>query len=400
MTDRPVRSRLRLTDTLRLALLGLGSRPGRSVLTALGIAIGIAAVVAVIGISSSGRADLLRTLDELGTNLLRVGPGQGVLGGPSELPDDAAAMAGRISPVEDVTQVRDTGATVRRTDLIPELETGGLAVLTAPDDLLEVLGGQMAMGRFLGPGDDGLPVVVVGWVAAERLGIPDLAHERLVFIGGSWFGVVGIVDELVLHPDLERSVMMTETSARRILESDPAPSAVYLRVVPESSDDVVEVLPQTVNPENPDRVEITRPSDALAAREAADAALTQLLIGLGSVALIVGGVAIANIMVMSVLERRMEIGVRRALGATKGHIRRQFLLEAVLLAGLGGVVGAALGTLITAGFVAARDLPLSLPPETFAGAVGVALVIGAVAGLYPAVRAARVPPSEAVRSAE
>jgi putative ABC transport system permease protein len=396
----PPRSRLRLSDTFRLAVLGLGSRAGRSMLTALGIAIGIAAVVAVVGISASGRADLLATLDRLGTNLLRVTPGQGVLGGPSELPDDAPSMAARIGPVEQVATIRLLEATVRRTDLIPELETGGLGVVAVAPDLLDVLGGEVAQGRFLGPGDDGLPVAVLGSVAASRLGVADLRHERLVHVGDRWFTVVGILDDLVLYPDLERSVLIGGGAAAGILGEEPSPSSLFLRVVPQASDDVVRVLPQTVNPENPDRVEVTRPSDALAAREAADAALTQLLVGLGSVALLVGGVAIANIMVMSVLERRMEIGVRRALGATRAHILRQFLLEAVVLAGLGGLAGALLGAGISIGFAELRNLPVSLPPEALVAAVGVALLIGAIAGLYPAVRAARVPPSEAVRSAE
>jgi putative ABC transport system permease protein len=396
----PTRSRLRLTDTFRLAVLGLGSRAGRSMLTALGIAIGIAAVVAVVGISASGRADLLATLDRLGTNLLRVTPGQGVLGGPSELPEEAPSMAARIGPVEQVATIRLLEATVRRTDLIPELETGGLGVVAVAPDLLDVLGGDVAQGRFLGPGDDGLPVAVLGSVAASRLGVADLRHERLVHVGDRWFTVVGILGDLVLYPDLERSVLIGGGAATGILGEEPPPTSLFLRVVPQASDDVVRVLPQTVNPENPDRVEVTRPSDALAAREAADAALTQLLIGLGSVALLVGGVAIANIMVMSVLERRMEIGVRRALGATRGHILRQFLLEAVVLAGLGGLAGALLGAGISFGFAELRNLPVSLPAEALVAAVGVALLIGAIAGLYPAVRAARVPPSEAVRSAE
>ncbi len=391
-----MRSRLRPTDLVGLSLLGLRARRGRTLLTSLGIAIGIAAVVSVVGISASGRADLLETLDRLGTNLLRVSPGQGILGGPPDLPEDAAAMALRIPPVQAVTEVRRLDASVRRTDLIPELETGGLSVVVVETDLLEVLGGAVAEGRFIEASGDALPVVVLGHVAAERLGIGDLDHDCLVYIDGEWFSVVGILAELSLHPDLDRSAMLAAPIADR-LGLDSSPTAVYLRVLPEAADDVVEVLPTTINPENPDRVEITRPSDALAAREAADAALTQLLIGLGSVALLVGGVAIANIMVMSVLERRMEIGVRRSLGATRRHIRLQFMTEAVLVAGLGGVAGAILGAGISLGFSRARDLPFSLPPEALLGAVVVALVIGIVAGLYPAARAARIPPSQAVR---
>lgn len=397
--SKELRSRLRLVDTIRLASMGLRARPGRSVLTALGIAIGIAAIVAVVGISSSGRADLLAQLDQLGTNLLRVGPGQGILGGPAELPDDAVVMASRVAPVQAVSSAALVDASIRRTDRIPELETGGLSLVAVDPDLIEVLGGRVATGRFIDPGLGELPVAVLGEVAAERLGVADLSVERLVYVDGNWLSVVGITDDLDLHPDLQRSVMVGYPVAEELF-GEVTPTALYLRVFPESADEVTDVLPATVNPENPDQVEITRPADALAAREAADAALTQLLVALGSVALLVGGVAIANVMVMSVLERRMEIGVRRALGATRGHIRRQFLLEAVILAGLGGLVGVGLGSVITLGFVTVRELPLALPLEALGAAVVAALLIGAIAGLYPAARAARVPPSQAVRGSQ
>lgn len=388
-----------MRDNFTLAALGLRSRAGRSTLTALGIAIGIAAIVAVVGISASGRADLLAQLDRLGTNLLRVGPGQGILGGPAELPDDAVAMTTRIAPVQAVSSAALVDATVRRTDLIPELETGGLSLMAVEPDLLDVLGAQTMNGRFLDDGLGRLPVAVLGNVAAERLGIADLDNERLVYVDGVWFTVIGVVEDLDLHPDLERSAMIGYPIAEEIFGA-VKPTAIYLRVYPEAADDVTEVLPSTVNPEDPSQVEITRPADALAAREAADAALTQLLIALGSVALLVGGVAIANVMVMSVLERRMEIGVRRALGATRGHIRRQFLFEAIILAGLGGVVGAGLGAAITMGYATFRKLPLAIPLVALAGAVGAALLIGALAGLYPAARAARIPPSQAVRGSQ
>ncbi len=391
-----LRSRLSALDTVRLAVMGIRSRLGRSVLTAIGIAIGIAALISVVGISASSRADLLDRLDRLGTNLIRVGPGQGILGGPAALPDDAPAMTARIGPVERVTAVSLLDATVRRSDLIPEIETGGLSVIAVQEDLVDVLGATVLVGRFIDGPASRLPVLVLGRVAAERLGVGDLAVERLVFIDGSWFTVVGIVGGLELHPDLERSAMMGEAAAEaRFGEIEP--TAIYVRVEPEQSEDVVDVLPATVNPENPDQVEITRPADALAAREAADAALTQLLVALGSVALVVGGVAIANVMVMSVLERRMEIGVRRALGATRAHIRRQFLLEAVVLAVAGGVAGLLIGGAISWIIAIARDLPMIIPPLAIGGAMSAAVLVGVVAGLYPATRAARIPPSEAVR---
>lgn len=391
-----LRSRLTIRDTFGLASLGLRARPGRSALTALGIAIGIAAIVAVVGVSASSRADLLERLDRLGTNLLRIAPGQGILGSPAELPDDAPAMTGRIGPVEAVTSVATVNATVRRSDLIPELETGGLSVLAVDPDLLDVLGARLIQGRFLDESTGSLPVTVLGDVAAQRLGVSGLDNEQLVYVDGRWFTVVGIVGGLELHPDLARSAMIGREVADQLF-TDISTTAVFARVDPTASNDVVDVLPSTVNPENPDRVEVTRPADALAARDAAEAALTQLLIALGSVALVVGGVAIANVMVMSVLERRMEIGVRRALGATRAHIRRQFLLEAIMLGVLGGLGGVALGAGISAAIAYFRDLPVVFPIEALAGAFASALIVGMLAGLYPASRAGNIPPSQAVR---
>ncbi len=393
-----MKSRLLWRDTIGLGYRGILTRRGRSVLTAAGIAIGIAAIVAVLGISASGRADLLAVLDDLGTNLLRVTQGQGILGQSSGFPDGAAEMAGRIGPVSRYSATTLVDTSVRRSELIPELQTSGIGVFTAKDNLLDVLGGTMQEGRFLDAAADRLPVTVLGSVAAQRLGIRALDPQPRVYLGDTWFTVIGIVDALPLHPDLERAAFIGSTIAADLFDTTAAPSAIYLRVNPEVVEDVVDVLPASVNPESPDQVEITRPSDALAARKAAEEALTGLLVALGAVALLVGGVAIANIMVMSVLERRMEIGVRRALGATRGHIRAQFLIESTLLAAAGGVVGVLLGAGITVAFAINRDLTLAVPVAGLFGSIGAALAVGALAGLYPAIRAARIEPAEAVRT--
>ena len=392
-----MRSRLRPSDLLGLGMRGLAARPARAVLTAIGIAIGIAAIVAVIGISASGRADLIATLDRLGTNLLRVTPGGGVLGTGSEVPEEARVMAARIGPVESVTQTTRVEATVRRNDLVNELETGGIGVLAARTDVLDELGGSLRAGRFLDDATIRGPAVVLGSVAAQRLGIRDLDPRPRVFMDGTWFTVIGILEPLELHPDIERAVLIGYPVAEKLYETTESPSTLYVRADPALLNDVAEVIPATVNPQSPDAVDVTRPSDALQARRAADEALTNLLIGLGAVALLVAGVAIANIMVMSVLERRTEIGVRRALGATKRHIRIQFLFESVLLSGIGGVVGTALGAGITVAYAANRDLTVAVPPQGIAFSIGAALVVGAIAGLYPAWRASRIPPAEAVR---
>lgn len=392
-----MRSRLRAADLIGLGLRGLGSRRARAVLTAIGIAIGIAAIVAVLGISASGRADLLATLDELGTNLLRVEPGAGIFGTGAEVPVEAVGMTRRIRPVEQVTSTTQVAATVRRNNLVSELETSGITVLAVRPDLLEVLRVGMAEGRFLDAATERGPAVVLGSVAAERLGVVDLDPVPRVYLDGHWFTVIGILADLELHADLERSALIGYPAAIDAFDASESPTTMYVRAQPEYIDEVADVLPATVNPEQPDAVQVSRPSDALEARRAADEALTNLLIGLGAVALLVAGVAIANIMVMSVLERRMEIGVRRALGATKGHIRLQFLVESMLLAGIGGLIGIGLGAAITVGYAANRDLTLAVPPSGLALSVLAALAIGALAGLYPAIRAARIPPAEAVR---
>jgi putative ABC transport system permease protein len=256
----------------------------------------------------------------------------------------------------------------------------------------------MAHGVFLDEASPDYPVAVLGDVAAERLGISSLDTPTNVWIGGEWFTVVGIMAPLELSPDLDRSALVSLSAAETYLEDDLVPSTIYVRTDPASVDDVRNVMAATVNPENPEQVEVTRPSDALEAREAAESALTNLFLGLGAVALLVGGVGIANVMVISVLERRGEIGLRRALGATKRHISVQFLGESLLLAGIGGLGGVLLGSAVTAAYAWFQGWGVLIPMIAVVGGIVAALVIGAVAGLYPARRAARVSPTEALRT--
>jgi putative ABC transport system permease protein len=390
---------MRRRDLLGVGSLGLRTKRSRAVLTALGIAIGIAAMVSVVGISASSRADLLAQLDRLGTNLLQVQPGQNGFGQDAKLPTTAPAMIRRIPPVESAAATRTVPVTVRRTDRVDKAETGGIEVVATEAQLLATLGGSLQSGRFLDPASAKLPAVVLGAEAATRLGITTVGSGRLVYIGGHWFTVVGILQPVPLAPDIDRAALIGYPVAKQLFGIDDAPSTVRVRTDPDRVAAVRAVLAATADPLHPSEVTVTRPSDALAAKAEADDALTALLLGLGAVALVVGGVGIANTMVISVLERRTEIGLRRALGATKGDVRSQFLVEAVLLSLLGGAAGVTLGAAVTAGYASTRGWTPTVPVGAVGGAVVLTLLLGAVAGLYPAARAARFAPAEALHPA-
>ncbi|MEZ5143808.1 MAG: ABC transporter permease [Acidimicrobiales bacterium] len=402
-------SRLRPGDVLRVGSLGLRTRKLRTALSALGITIGIAAMVGVLGLSESSRAQLLNQLDSLGTNLLVITAGTGIGGSTASgtaassspaIPSEAPGMVRRIGPVESLASTIPVSGNVYRNPYVSSGDTGGLSVVAATDNLVTVLNGSMTDGRFLDDALGAYPNTVLGSVAAQRLGINHVDGTQRVWLAGQWFTVVGIMDHFPLAEDIDRSAVIGTTAASTYLGTDvTSPSTMYVRTNEQKLDDVRTVLPATVNPGSPDRVSVSRPSDALAAKAAAQTAFTALFLGLGAVALLVGGIGIANVMVIAVIERRNEIGLRRALGATRAHIRRQFLTEALLLAALGGVGGVLFGALATAVYGSVQQWPIVVPLSAVVGGIVAALLIGAIAGLYPAMRAARLAPTEALRSA-
>ncbi|WP_028721544.1 ABC transporter permease [Patulibacter americanus] len=389
------RSRLRAADVARLGTTGLRARPMRAVLSALGIAIGIAAMIAVVGISASSREHLNARLAALGTNLLTVGPGENLGGPPVRLPADAAARVARIPGVRAAAATgRLTEAKVYRNRMVDPGLTGGIAVQASDLGLLDVVGGRVAAGRWLNAVTARYPTVVLGHDAARRLAI-----ERpggLVWLGGRNATVIGVLRPVPLAPELDNAALVGTTNARRDLGYDGAPTTLYERSTDATVPAVRALLGPSVLPESPSGVQISRPSDALAAKNAADDAFTGLLLAVGSIALLVGGIGVANTMVISVLERRREIGLRRALGATRRHIRLQFLAEALVLSTLGGLAGAALGAGISATVAAVNGWAPVIPVPVLVAGVALTTVLGGAAGLYPAIRAARTPPTEAL----
>jgi putative ABC transport system permease protein len=378
--------------------LGLRSRRLRASLSALGIGIGIAAIVGVLGISQSSKSGLLNELGRLG-NLLTVQAGSTAFGRQTELAATAEGMVSRIAPVTNVTEIGGISNTyVYRNSFVPVIHTNGIAVTATDAALPATLGASVAHGTFLNAATAHYPAVVLGAEAANLLGIHDLANPTQVWIGGHWFTVVGILKPVELVTQMDSMAFIGFPVAEQYFGFDGHPTELYLRSVPSQVTAVAAVLPATVSPADPSTVQVSQPSDVLKAQVAAKGAYNGLLLGLGAVALLVGGVGIANVMVISVLERRSEIGLRRALGASRRHVAEQFLAEALLLSALGGLVGTVIGGVATAIYALTQHWAVQIPALALYGGVGAALAIGAVAGLYPSTRAARLSPTEALRT--
>ena len=374
------------------------TRPLRAVLSAAGIAIGIAAMVSVVSIPASSAQALSESMAALGPNLLVAQVGKTIDGKPAELPRTALGMVRRIAPVTSATETGTLTATVRRTDKVPESETSGLSVYAAHPDFLDTLNGTVHSGQFLTAATERFPTTVLGAEAATRLGIDKITpgNPRKVWIGGQWFTVVGVLDKMPLAPEIERSALVGWTVAEERLDFTGNPTTLYLRAHDAQVETVRGVLGRTIDPQRPNEVLVRLPSEALAAQRLTETSYNALFLALGGIALLVGGVGVANTMVIAVLERRREIGLRRALGATRRQIRGQFITESVLLSTLGGTAGTLVAVAVTSGYALLKNWPAVFPPTSLVGGLAIAALVGALAGAYPAARAARLSPTEAL----
>jgi putative ABC transport system permease protein len=394
-------SRLLPQDLLRLATVGLRTRKLRAALSVLGISIGIASLVAVLAISETSKADLLAKIDTLGTSLITVGPGESFFGRETRLPAAAGSRVRLLDGVESAAAVTAVdGVTVRRSSYVPAEITGGIFVEAADPELLRTLGGTTASGRFVDRASERYPAIVLGAKAAKRLGVRSVDGLVQVYVSGRLFTVVGILEPLPLVPELDSAALVGYPVAARLFGTSRNPSKIYVRAREGEARvrAATALLPSAADPWNPKEVAVSRPSDALQAQAAAESAFTSLFLGLGAVALLVGAIGIANVMIISVLERRSEVGLRRALGARRRHIAVQFLGESFVLGIAGGIVGVLLGAAATGAYAAYEGLTLLVPPAAVAGGLLAASLLGAVAGLYPATRAARLTPTEALRT--
>jgi putative ABC transport system permease protein len=405
----PPSARLSAADLTALASVGLRTRKLRAGLSALGIAIGVAAVVAVLGLAASAQAAVLTEIARLGTNLLTVSNGQNSAGGTAELPATAPGMIARLP---GVTQVQDTGTIpgvyAYKSPLVPAVETNGIGVVAATLNLPAVTAAGVAQGQYLNAATAREPVAVLGATTAQLLGIDRVQPGMRIWVGpsparGMWLYVAGILSTSpnAYAPQIDSAVLVGFPAAERYLDFDGNPSVVYVRTTPNASavtTSVDNLLAAQASPENAGQVTVSQPSAALAAQADVKGALDTLFLGLGAVALLVGAIGVANIMIISVLERRQEIGLRRALGATRGQIRAQFLAEAIMLSLAGGAVGVLAGAAAVTGYARGHAETVIIPVDAWAGGLGAAVLIGALAGLLPAIRAARLSPTQALWS--
>jgi putative ABC transport system permease protein len=406
-----------LRDLVDEALAGVAARPARLALTTLGTVLGVAALVGTVGLAQTAGGQIAGRFDAVTMTEVVVAPrdpsaspGGGAQGdtpstGPvAALPWDAEARLGRLAGVVASGTYSRLNVGDVRVRTVPVVDPSGAAEHTMPvaaasPGLLATLNGEVVTGRFFDEGHDQRadPVAVLGAHAADRLDINRVDVQPTVFIGDRAFTVIGIIDDVSRRTELLDSVLIPNGTAVALYEL-PSPDEVRIRTEVGAAQQVGAQAPVALAPNAPEGMEARVPPSPAHVKADVASDVNALFLLLGAVALVVGALGIANVTLLSVLERVGEIGLRRSLGATRRHVAAQFLTESVTIGFLGGMVGAATGVLLTVGVSIARDWTPVLDLHLAGGAPLLGAVIGLIAGTYPAWKASAVQPIAALRS--
>lgn len=405
-TDGPAPPTMSTTDLAHEAVAGLFARPGRMVLTVLGTVIGLAALVATLGLSRTAGNRIVGRFDELAATEIMISARPARSDGLSNHPPwDAPGRLERLAGVVAAGNISnvDVGDALVSTSPVsdPTRQTDfRLSVQAVSPGLFDAVRAELLTGRFpdAGHSDRADRVAVLGANAAERLGITGIEQLPALRVGDEVFVVAGIIDSVQRRHDLLGSVIVTEGLARQLYRLQN-PEVVIVETQIGATRLIAQQAPLALRPDNPDGLRVVSPPDPQRVRDAVESDLNLLFIFLGAVSLLVGAIGIANVTLVSVMERTGEIGLRRALGAGRRHIAAQFLLESTAMGLVGGIVGASVGTLAVVGVSAYQSWTPVLDPLTPLLAPLIGAVTGLIAGTYPALRAAQMEPVDALRSA-
>lgn len=391
----------RLRELVGVALTGLFARKVRTALLLMGPTIGVAAIIAAVGLTDSAKGDLKRKVDELGTNLIEASASSSFGAQNPTLPADAVERAFTVRTVESVSAVVELANIVVTPyeEAAEQYETVPVPVLAADMQLPAVLQVPLVSGRWVNSFDEenGARTAVIGiGLAREFEVLPD--EQRSILLDDKEYAVVGILDEVELEPGFDNAVFIPfATADADFVDDDILPNKLYVRADPGRVDDTAEALTTAINLGGPDEVQTELKSEALELAAQSDRQLQLIVVSMGLLAIIVGGIGIANVMSISVIQRSSEIGIRRALGHTRSTIALQFIFEAVVVGVLGGLLGITVGVAAIGVGVAIAGWVFALQPMLVPGGILLAVVISVAAGLYPAVRAARLEPLETLR---